>query len=309
MNDLPNLANRDSADRVNRVVDHLRAHLDQPLSLERAAEVACFSPFHFHRIFKAIAGEPLHAFVMRVRLEQAVYLLSHRDRPSLTSVALACGFSSSSDFSRSFRRHFGVPPRAFDFEGYRRGQRDRMQSALTPADQPAPLAPLPPGANPDGFVARVRRVPPRRVAYVRVWRPYEGTRVATAAAEMVAWAQARGLADGQWLGYMWEDPDIVALERCRYDIGLEVPDAFQPEPGVGAIDLPAMTVAEVDIAGPIDAEQRAIDWMFRTWLPQSGYVPADQPCFEVWKGQPFAQGFTHFTLSIQLPVVSVTTPL
>ena len=55
-------------------------------------------------------GETLASFVKRVRLERSVYLLSHRENASLTDIALACGFASSSNFSRCFRGHYGVPP-------------------------------------------------------------------------------------------------------------------------------------------------------------------------------------------------------
>ena len=108
MPDLPNLANFDYVARVNRAVDYITANLDQPLRLEEVARAACFSPYHFHRIFRGLMGETLAAFVKRVRLERAVYLLSHRDGTKLTDVALACGFSSSSDFARCFRGHYGV---------------------------------------------------------------------------------------------------------------------------------------------------------------------------------------------------------
>src|SRR5579883_3000665 len=109
MGDLPNLANVDYVARVNRAIDHVTRNLAEPLKLDEVAKVACFSPFHFHRIFRAVTGETLHDFVKRVRLERALYLMAHRDGPSLTEVALACGFGSSSDFSRSFRAQFGVP--------------------------------------------------------------------------------------------------------------------------------------------------------------------------------------------------------
>jgi AraC family transcriptional regulator len=105
--DLPNLANFDYVARVNRAIDYITANLDRRLRLEDVARAACFSPYHFHRIFRALMGETLAAFVKRVRLERAVYLLSHRDGARLTDVALACGFSSSSDFSRSFRDCYG----------------------------------------------------------------------------------------------------------------------------------------------------------------------------------------------------------
>jgi AraC family transcriptional regulator len=306
---LPAATNLDYVARVNRVIDHLYARLDQPLPLEEAARVACFSPFHFHRIFKALVGESLNTFVKRVRLERALGLLSHREA-SLTDVALATGFASSSDFSRSFRKHFGVPPSAFDVEAYRRGQRERMQDHLTTtAEDRQRLARLPDGENPDGFAVRLRSVGPRRVAYARVWRPFEAGKVTTAAAELVAWAQARGLAEGQWLGYMWDDPEIVALDQCRYDVGVEVPAGTWFAGEVGFVDFPAMTLAEVAIAGSIDLEMRALDWLYRTWLPSSGWVPDHQPCFEAWKGLPFASGEGSFALAVQLAVVDAQAPL
>ena len=109
------------------------------------------------------------------------------------------------------------------------------------------------------------------------------------------------LADGQWLGYMWDDPEVVAHEQCRYDVGLVVPDV-RSSGEVGRLDLPAMTVAQVEVRGPIDLEMRAIDWLFGSWLPTSGHVPIEQPMFESWIGRPFAHGNEHFELLLQMPV-------
>jgi AraC family transcriptional regulator len=297
--------NLDYIDRINRAIDHVTRHLAEPLPLEEVAQVACFSPYHFHRIFRALVGETLHAFVKRLRLERALYLMSHDRGASLTDVALRCGFSSSSDFSRSFRGQYGVPPSVFDLEQFRRARREQMQDALVPALVPHDrhrLERLPAGENPDGFAVRLRELPARRVAYVRVQRPYEGG-VVEAAARLVAWAKARGLAGGQWLGYQWEDPEIVPLERCLYDVAVEIPPGAQVDGDVSVAELAAMTVAEIEIAGPIELEMRALDWLYRTWLPHSGYVPDHQPGFEAWNGEPFAHGHEHFEIRLQLAVV------
>src|SRR6185503_18548626 len=144
--DLPVLANVDYVDRINRAIDHVTRNLAEPLQLEDVARVACFSPYHFHRIFRALVGETLHAFVKRVRLERALHLMAHRRGASLTEIALGCGFSSSSDFSRSFRAQFGVPPSAFDLDTNRDARRGQMVDA---AGQPP--ARLPPGETHDGF--------------------------------------------------------------------------------------------------------------------------------------------------------------
>lgn len=202
---LPNLAKFDYVDRVNRAVDYVTRNLDQPLRLEEVARAACFSSYHFHRIFRALMGETLAAFVKRVRLERSVYLLSHRNGASLTEIALACGFSSSSDFSRSFRGQYEVPPSRFDVERFRLSGRKAMRLSQTPPGERHRLKRLPAGKNPDGFAVNLRNIPARRVAYIRVHRPYEGDNASQAVARLLAWAEARGLADGQWLGYQWED--------------------------------------------------------------------------------------------------------
>lgn len=305
--DLPNRredgppAPSDYVERVNRAIDYVVRHLDGPLRLEQVARAACFSPFHFHRVFRALLGETLNQFVKRQRLERALYLMSHAPGRSLTDIALECGFSSSSDFSRNFKQRFGVPPSAFDLRTFRDGRRAEFEAAL--AGGGAHLTRLSPGQNPDGFEVQLRKLPPRTVAYIRVLDPFQPERVPRACERLLAWAEERGLADGQWLGYMWEDPELVALEDCRYDVALEVADVM-PEGEVGRFRFPAMQVAEVELRGDIALEQRAIDWMFGTWLPESGFEPDDQPAFEAWHGRPFAHGMEHFELSMQLPVRS-----
>ncbi len=221
---LPNLANPDYVSRINRAVDYITRNLSDPLPLDEVAKAACFSPYHFHRIFHGLMGETLASFVKRVRLERAVYLLSHRAGTSLTEIALACGFSSSSDFSRSFRAQYGVPPSAFDAEAFRRPRREAMLESASASIHR--LESLPAPENPDGFAVRLRELPARQVAYIRVTSPYEGG-VPHAISRLVAWAEERGLADGQWLGYQWDDPEIVPIEKCRYDVGLEVPRGTQ----------------------------------------------------------------------------------
>jgi AraC family transcriptional regulator len=288
-------------ERVNRAIDFILQNLDQSLKLEVVAQAACFSPFHFHRIFRLLVGESLNEFVKRVRLERALTLMSRKRRTTLTDIAFACGFGSSTDFSRCFKERYGAPPSRFDVESFRLKRREEWQMAVTDPQQRNLLNRLKPGTNPDGFGVRLRNLPPRRVAYVRVQNSFGPGAVVRAAERLVQWAEVRGLAEGQWLGYMWDDPEIVARQHCRYDVGLVVPTVTL-EGDIGRIDFPAMQVAEVEIHGGIDLEMRALDWLFGTWLPASGFVPTEQPCFEAWLGRPFAHGTEHFELRIHMPV-------
>lgn len=288
-------------ERINLAIDHATTHLAEPLRLERMARAAGLSPFHFHRVFQALVGETPADFVKRLRLERALAMMAHGKKASLTDIALSCGFASSSDFSRSFKQRYGASPRAFDLKAWLASHASELESHTLGASTDSHLKRLPPHNNPDGFRVRIRDLPARTVAYIRVDDPYKDGAVVNAVERLVAWAERRGVADAQWLGYQWDNPEITPLEQCRYYVAVEA-DGFAPRGEIGRFRFPAMTVADVEIRGTIDLELRALQWLYREWLPRSRYVPDDQPGFEAWIGRPFAHGFKHFEIHAQLPV-------
>lgn len=286
--------------RINRAYDHILTHLHGSVPLRDVAAAAGLSAWHFHRVFHGQTGETLHAAVSRLRLERALQMLMRDPRPRITDVALGCGYSSSSHFVNVFRQRFGVAPGRFDRQRWReqhRGELDRLMDG-----DGHRLLRLQPGENPNGCAANVRALPSRTVAYLRVHDPYHQGKVEVAVEQLITWAKQRGLASGQWLGYQWEDPDVVPLADCRYDVAVEVPADTSIDGNIGRLTFPPMLVAEVQVRGSIDAEQQALDWLYQTWLPASRAEPADLPCFEAWDGLPFAHGQTHFELRVQLPL-------
>lgn len=58
--------------RINVIVEYINNHLDENIDLGMLAEMSGFSPWHFHRIVRAFLGEPVGAFITRVRVETAL---------------------------------------------------------------------------------------------------------------------------------------------------------------------------------------------------------------------------------------------
>ena len=288
-------------ERINLAIDHVVHHLEEPLRLRDLSRVAMLSPFHFQRVFQAMVGETPAEFVKRLRLEKALGMMARSRAPSLTSIALTCGFSSSSDFSRCFKQRYGVAPRAFDLGAWRKTRGKDLEAIVEEATRSPRVERLLPRRNPDEFRVKIRDLPARSVAYIRVARPYEGDAVVRAVGRLVAWAERHGLADGQWLGYQWDNPEITSLEDCRYYVAVEA-ERFAPRGEIGRFRFPPMTVAQVEIRGGLDLELRALQWLFGAWLPRSGFVPDDHPCFEAWIGRPFAHGMDYFEIHAQLPI-------
>ena len=68
----------DYRNRINRVFEFIDQNLESDLSLDVVSEVAFFSPFHFHRVFKFITGETLNEYVTRRRIETSALDLLHK---------------------------------------------------------------------------------------------------------------------------------------------------------------------------------------------------------------------------------------
>jgi AraC family transcriptional regulator len=98
---------------MNIVFTYIDENLDADLSLENIAKIAHYSPFHFHRIFKAITNEPLSIYINRKRIEKAAGLLYRKKDLTIAEIYLQCGFNSASSFTKSFKKNFELSPTEF----------------------------------------------------------------------------------------------------------------------------------------------------------------------------------------------------
>ncbi|OOE87122.1 AraC family transcriptional regulator [Salinivibrio siamensis] len=96
--------------RLVEAVDVMERHIEAPLPLSEVAQRSGISLRHLQRLFDSELNQSPRSWYLGLRLERAHYLLKETDLDVL-SVGLACGFSSSSSFSRAFRTHYGVSPR------------------------------------------------------------------------------------------------------------------------------------------------------------------------------------------------------
>ena len=97
---------------VERVVCHMKAHLDEPLDLDQLAQIAAISKFHFVRVFDEITGTTPHHFLACLRMQRAKELLLTSDS-SVTEICLEVGYTSLGSFSKIFASLVGIPPQDF----------------------------------------------------------------------------------------------------------------------------------------------------------------------------------------------------
>ena len=96
-------------DRLNEALEHIEAHLGEPIEVTELARIATTSEYHFRRMFSALAGMPLSEYVRRRRLTVAGAEVLAGDR-SLLDIAVRYGYGSGEAFARAFRAVHGVGP-------------------------------------------------------------------------------------------------------------------------------------------------------------------------------------------------------
>lgn len=264
------------------MIDHIRDHIAEALPLERLARIGHFSPFHFHRVFRAVTDETLAAFVQRLRLERAAVALIHHADQSVLAVALDHGFASAAGFARAFRARFGMSATAWRAGGVRR--RRKGGKAMRKARKARRRTP----GQASSMRVVIQELPAYRVAYMRHVGPYGAGGIPALWVRFRKWMDARGLlaADSLRIGIGHDDAWVTPPEKCRYDACVVVPPGFPGDPHVNILELPGGRYAVTRFAGTPHQVPGAWDALYRSWLPDSGYQPDDRPCLELYRGHP-----------------------
>jgi len=253
-------ASADQLERINRTLSYIDDHLGDPLDLDALAGIACFSRFHFHRVFSQVAGVPPQEYVKRRRLEMAFHFLSNDSTVGVTDIAALLGFSSPSNFARSFRERYGFAPG--------RLRDPSFQPPGRPPEQPArPLALV------DSAGVRLEAVEPFQVLYTRLrGSPTDPAVVAPVFLALRMECARRGwtLPGAREVVIGRSIPGLVAPERSVFDFGVELPA------GSGAADAGhVQTVAGGSYAcceyrGPPSTVVDCWAELYSVWLRRSG---------------------------------------
>ena len=97
---------------IAELISWCEANVERDISVTALAGRMFLSPAHFARLWKREVGVAPAAYLRRLKLERARFLLEHSTQ-SVTHIARAVGYESAAHFSRSFRACYGVSARQF----------------------------------------------------------------------------------------------------------------------------------------------------------------------------------------------------
>ncbi len=253
--------------RIEKVLDYIHEHLDEPINVTNLAEKSCWSRWQFQRVFGNATGLTVAQYVRELRLSNAAELLLENQSRHL-EIALACGFESEISFSRAFKQMFQCSPREYRQRGKRIGLRTPLKYSTPKRTWITPTAFTqirienraafsitgssdwiygPFSEKPD-FIERVPQV------WRALWQAIETRNINCLMDNPIGVIDNRKQTERPeqllyWAGYPSE------AQQKRMEI----------------LNIPEQEYAVIPVHGEVSALESAVEWFIGHWLPESNY--------------------------------------
>lgn len=243
--------------RLGKVVAHIEKHLNESLTLEQLSEIACLSPYHFHRVFRSEMGESLHDHIKRLRLEDAAFKLKYSEN-SIDKISYDAGYKRNTSFSKAFKQHFGQTPR--DYRTTQLLEKDEIRANVP--------------------VARLLTLTDFGVAYVRRKGRYcDAAKDAWQSLMSKAYRLGLTNADTKAYGITYDSPEITAEFQIRYDACISITANKELPEGIQIQTIQGGRYAVFRHVGAYENLECVYTAIYEQWLPKSEKQLRDLPSF------------------------------
>lgn len=316
--------NSDYLNRINRVIDYLKDNYSKELTLESLANIAHFSQYHFHRIFKGIVGESLCKYIQRIRIEKAAHSLKYHKNKSVTEIALDCGFNNSASFARIFKEHFNMSATTWRKGGCNTFSKNCKEQSkdceqVSSYWKDVIVSPMYIDSttnnsnwrismkNRSSVAIEVKELKEINIAYVRHVGAFKGEGEVWAGLfqKLMTWAGARGLIkcpETQFFTVFRDELKITEFSKFTSDICISIEPDTKSDGEIGISVIPAgkYAVAQFEIDG--SEYEEAWEMVYNDWLPKSGFQPDERCCFERYLNDPEMHPDKKHVIEICIPV-------
>lgn len=263
--------------RIQNAIEFIELNLREDLNIVEIASQACFSAFHFQRVFQAISGFTVQQYIRRRRLSEAAAQLKQSHQKVL-DIAMEYQYNSQEAFTRAFEKSFGITPgkyRNSDMELPRQNRINFLDYQRKPkgdldVDKPVMLE-----------LEAIEVIGYKYNTNLNNEQHYK---------EIPGFYQHFGANE-----YFMCIPDKVApgmsygIACCFENDGafsFVIGEAVEKEPkelaeGFIYMELPAGKYAEFDASGSNGRVENIRNYIYGTWLPNSNFERREGPDFEI----------------------------
>lgn len=250
--------------QLEKVTEFIGKHIDEQLSLDQLSNIACFSKYHFHRLFTAYTGLSLQQYIRWLRLKRAAHQLSFERDKTIIEIAIDAGFESHEAFTRVFKQTCGQNPSEF------KTQPNWLIWEKSPYCLPKPGEMM--------MKVEIKNIKAKRLAAVEHRGNFE--KLGDSLTKLINWTKARSikLKEGEAFGFAYDDPKTTEPAKFRFDLAVTVPEQVKIDGNMVEKHLPAGRYAVTMHKGSRDTIGDTVYALYRDWVPNSGEELGDLPC-------------------------------
>lgn len=250
--------------RILKVLVYIEKNIDEELTVGELAKLACYSPFHFQRIFQAIVGQTVHQYVKRLRIQRAAGKLRYTNQP-VTEIALDTSYDTPSAFTKAFKQFMGTSPKRYR----------ALHNAINTITQKIKELPM---IHPDKIE---KNLPDLSLYFIRRYGNYTKS-------PWEAWPAMIGFINENYLdrskmryfGICHDAPQVTSEEKLRYDAAIFSPEKISEKGEVGRQVLKGGKYAIFIHHGSYHGLEETFNKIFLKWLPGSQEnLDEDRPVF------------------------------
>ena len=301
---------RQTAGVIN-ALNYIWYNPDKALNLEILSKECNFSKFHFHRIFREYQGETLNEHISRKRLEFAANHLVMFPYISIKQIAFNLGFSSAANFSRAFKRYFGVTAKQW-----------RCPSSIKNISEGTIKSKYGKSINPKMHYSNYRFLDTRKqekrlhelnqiISFIQtdeqtlMYQTIKNSLDIDAASAL--WSTVLKWADSNlkdWedklFGIWYDNQNTCPTHLVRHDASILVPNTFHIPPPFMKQNIDAGIYATGTLSGSSDELTQAARDIYTFWFPRRRIVPDLKPYYVNYLNNPDEDGYFKIQFLIKL---------
>lgn len=269
---------------VIRVQEYINCHLFDDLDAEKLSRMVGTSTYHFRRLFKAVCGDSLGNYIQRLRLEYIAFKLLSTPI-SVSELLSQIHYQNKHTLSRAFKNYFHCSIPEF---------RKKHSNAC------------PEGKNPTQIEPSIKRLPPIRIAYLKLERTHNVLHSFS-----ILWKQLLQFSESyelsskgcKYVSLTLDYPFITLEEQSRFMVGVTLPHSFETPKGFGAYEIPGGEYAIFRFKGLYHELNRVYRFIYLDWLPASDYSLREPFTFETYINTPEKTPVSELVTEIYIPII------
>ncbi len=277
---------------ANDVMNYIYKYIETNINIDELSLELDISKFHLHRIFKEEFGKNIYESIKSIRLEKAANLLITNKYSTITDISKMTGYSSQTSFLRAFKERFLMTPKMWKNGGYKEYSNKIVEKISTNNET----------IDFSKIEQTIVKMPEIKGYYIR-HKGYDRS-IKKTWQKLQTWIYTNDIKEYKQMALHHDNPIITPLEECQYIaiVVLENEEEQLKDLSLPTLIIPKGIYAKFSLTGKYGDVIKLIQWVYHTWLIESGYETTPSPSYTIYHKNHFLSSDEEFILDYYLPI-------